>query len=71
MNFEYMLERIIAGLIIIENKCGDVDIIGHSYMVATPSVNKSLFDEDDIAELQNNLGWAWSDDFGWVFPVLA
>ncbi len=71
MNFEYMLDRLIAGLVIIENASGDVSIIGHSYMIAAPTVDKSAYSESDIEELQDTLGWAWSDDFGWVFPTLA
>ena len=71
MNFEEMMARIEAGLIIIENADGDLPMAAHAYMVAVPGADKDNYSEADITEMQEDLGWSWSDDMGWVFPCLA
>ena len=70
MNFEEMIVRLRAGLIIIENADGDLQALAHSYMIAVPGVDKANYNEADVEDLQD-LGWSFSDDFGWVFPCLA
>jgi len=71
MNFEEMIARLEAGLTIIENTDGDLSVLAHSYMVAVPGADKDNYSDSDIEELQDDLGWSWSDDFGWVFPCLS
>lgn len=70
MNYENMMGRLKNGLTIIENTSGDVPVIAHSYMIATPTVDRTAYSEADEETLSDD-GWSWSDNFGFVFPCLA
>lgn len=62
--------RLEAGLIIIESNDGDLPVVAHAYMISVPGANQE-YPDADVEELQEVLGWSWSDDFGWVFSCLA
>jgi hypothetical protein len=75
VNYELMLERCIAGLnIIMSHEGGSKQVCAHSYVVAVPDVNRDDYrtgvHKAEDEELQE-LGWAWDDDMGWVFPVIG
>ena len=70
MNYEEMLERLTEGLVIIENNSGDIKVVAHSYMIAFPQADYDDYSDNDVEDLED-MGWGWSDDFCWTFPVLA
>ena len=70
MNFEQMIQRLIDGLNIIRNRTGGaIEIAAHSYTIMVPGVDYEDF-KDDEKDL-SDLGWRWSDDMGWVLPVIG
>ena len=71
MNYEQMIQRLLDGLAIIRNYAGGaIEIAAHSYTILVPGTDYDAFDEDDVEDIKD-LGWSWSDDLGWVFPVLG
>ena len=65
------MERLEEGLTIILGKSGDQEMLAHAYMVSVPGCDKGDYSDADIETLEKDLGWAWSDDFGWVFPCIS
>jgi hypothetical protein len=71
VNYELMLERCIAGLnIIMSHEGGSKQVCAHSYVVAVPVASRDAYFRKDAEDLKD-LGWAWDDDMGWVFPVIG
>ena len=71
MNYEQMQERLIDGLTIIENtEGGSLSVIAHAYMIAVPGADYDSYSDGDVTTMKD-MGWAWSNDFGWTFPCLA
>lgn len=71
MNFEDMLGRLIAGLIVIEGHvAASVEPAAHSYSIMFPQAVRDDFSDSEIEQLQDD-GWSWSDDYGWVLPVIG
>jgi hypothetical protein len=71
MNYVNMIERLEDGLTIIEDVAGDLDVMAHAYMVAVPNCTRASFKANGKEDALVNLGWSWSKDFGWVFPVIG
>ncbi len=71
MNYEQMQQRLAAGMTIIENVSGNLQIGAHAYMIFVPDADIDHYSESQITEMQETLGWSYSKDFGWVFPCTA
>lgn len=73
MNYEQMLQRLIDGLDIIENRLGAVQIVAHGYLIAVPGgaySGDAPYTKSDRESLEE-MGWRWGDKFGWMLPVLG
>lgn len=71
MNYEQMIARLEEGLTLIKDTSGDLEVMTHAYLVAVPGCNKDDYSESDIETLEQDLGWGWSDEMGWVFPCIG
>lgn len=73
MNYEQMIQRLIDGLTIIENRLGSVEVVTQGYIVSVPG---GEYEGDDPytksdRETLEEAGWRWGGKFGWILPVLG